>query len=93
MIVGVARLELYMPANTSLKDKRRVLTSLMERTRRRFNVAIAELEANDSWEHAVLGVCCIANARRHVEQLLDHVIRWIDAETGGQLVRYQAEFL
>ena len=93
MIVGVARLEFHMPENASLKDKRRVIKSLIERARRKFNVAIAEVDATQAWERAVLGLCCVARGVGHAQRTLDSVIRWLDRETHGQLVRYESEFL
>lgn len=93
MIVGVARLRLYMPENESLKDKRRVVKSLIEKVRRRFNVAIAEVDDLDLWRRAMLGMCCVSTSYSHAEQILNRVTQWIDSETHGQLIHYEFEFL
>lgn len=92
MIVAVARVTLYMPDNESLKDKRRVLKSLTERMRRRFNVAVAEVDEIDVWRRAVLGLCCVSNNFSHAEQMIRSVIDWIDDETAGQMTDYEIEF-
>ena len=91
MVVGVARLELRMPENASLKDKRRVVRSLVDRVRARFNVAVAEIAGLDSRQRAVIGVVCISNAAAHADAMLNEVIGWIDRATHGQMVWYETE--
>ncbi len=87
MVVGVLKVTLRLEAAFSLKDKRRVVKSLVERTQNRFHVAIAEVEDNDVWERAVLGVAAVANDRAFVNSLLDKVLDAIeDAALGKALV-------
>lgn len=78
MNVGVCKLTLRLPENQSLKGKRRVIKSLCARIRNKFNVAIAEVDDNDSWQIATLGITCVSNSNRHVEQSLDSVISYIE---------------
>jgi uncharacterized protein YlxP (DUF503 family) len=80
MTVGIARLTLYIPDSHSLKEKRMVLRRVKDRTRQKFNAAVAEVEDNDVWQRAVLGVAVVGNDGRFVESALDEVIRFI----GGQ---------
>ena len=61
MPIGLLTLEIYIPEAHSLKDKRKVLRSLKDRLRGKFNVAVAELEGQDSWPRSVVGVLCLAN--------------------------------
>ena len=78
MNVGVCKVTLRLPENQSLKGKRRVIKSLCARIRNKFNVAIAEVDDNDAWQSATLGITCVSNSNRHVEQALDHVISYIE---------------
>lgn len=78
MIVGVIELTLHLPESHSLKDKRQIITSLMARVRQRFEVAIAEVEENDRWQLAKLGASCVSNSRHHVDEVLNHVRRYIE---------------
>ena len=78
MNVGVCKVTLRLPENQSLKGKRRVIKSLCARIRNKFNVAIAEVDDNDAWQIATLGITCVSNNNRHVEQALDHVISYIE---------------
>ena len=56
MVVGLLTLEIHLPDAHSLKDKRQVVRKLKERLRARFNVAVAELDHQDLWQRATVGV-------------------------------------
>jgi uncharacterized protein YlxP (DUF503 family) len=78
MVVGVCHLELYLHDNFSLKGKRQVLRSIVQRARQRFNIAIAEVAEQDLWQKAVLGICAVGNDRQRVNSTLDQVINFIE---------------
>ena len=89
MFVGAARVELLVHGSASLKQKRGVVKSIMQRTRNRFNVSIAEVEGQETWQRAVLGLTTAANesgvARRRLESAIDfiaelHLAEVIDQE-------------
>ena len=87
MNVGVARVSLRIPENMDLKGKRMVVKSIIGRVKSRFDVAVAEVDDNDSWQRATIGICCISNNKHHSNEVLSKVVRFI--ETGG----FDAEFL
>ena len=70
----------------SLKDKRQILRSLMDKTRRDFGVAIAEVGDHDLWNSAVVGISCVSNDSTHAESILQHVV---DAFDGIPLVEVE----
>jgi uncharacterized protein YlxP (DUF503 family) len=78
MIVGVSQITLHLPGSHSLKDKRQVVKSLITRIRNQFEVAIAEVDAQDRWQIARLGVCCVSNSSQHADEVLGHVRRYIE---------------
>lgn len=90
MIVGVTEITLHLPESHSLKDKRQIIQSIMARTRQRFEVAIAEVDENDLWQIAKLGVSCVSNSRQHAEEVLNHVRRYIE-ETRPDIVVSDSE--
>jgi len=93
MIVGLCTIELYLPDSHSLKAKRQVLMSLKDRIRERFNVSIAEVGDQDLWQKAVLGLACVANEQKHVNQVLDQAMNVIRSAPAAELVKFQIEFL
>jgi uncharacterized protein YlxP (DUF503 family) len=80
MHVGIARLELLIPENGSLKEKRMVVRSVAQRVRNRFNVAVAEVDTQDVWEVATLGIVCVSDDPRHSNEMLSKVLAFIESE-------------
>jgi uncharacterized protein YlxP (DUF503 family) len=78
MVIGVCHLELFLHANFSLKGKRQVLRSIVQRARKRFNISISEVADHDLWQRAVLGICAVGNDRQRVNSILDQVINFIE---------------
>lgn len=66
-----AAITMTIPAARSLKDKRRVLSRIKERVRHRFNVSVAEIDAQDDRQHAVLGIAIVSNSRERIERILE----------------------
>jgi uncharacterized protein YlxP (DUF503 family) len=79
MMVGVCRLELRLPENESLKGKRQVVKSIVARTQSKFGVAIAEVDNNDVWQIASLGIACVSSSRSHADEVLRNVVRYIES--------------
>ena len=73
MFIGVGRFELFIPASTSLKDKRQVLRSVTQSIQKRFNVAVAEVDHQDKWQRAAIGVSCVAESMGHCRKVLQEV--------------------
>lgn len=69
--------ELHLPASRSLKDKRAVLTSIVDTCRRRYGVAIAETDHQDTWQRAELGVATVSGTPGQCEDVLDEVERYL----------------
>ena len=92
MIVGLLSVELFIPHAQSLKDKRMVLRSIKDRLKR-FNVAVAEVEHQDVWQRAGLGIVAISTTTDHVDRELAAVADEIDRVEPGLVARTQVEFL
>lgn len=78
MSVGVLTLHLHLPGCTSLKEKRSRLRPLLARLHREFNVSVAEMERNDSWQEAIIACALISNEHGQTQRALQHVLEWID---------------
>lgn len=87
MFVGVCRVHLFLPENDSLKGKRAVVKSLLERTRARFNVAAAEVGSLDEHERAELAFVVVSNEAKHANTMLSKISEFCEsnaeAEIGG----------
>ncbi len=91
MKVGVSEITLHLPGCHSLKEKRQVLKSLMARARQKYEVAVAEVDAQDQWQIAKLGVSCVSNNSQHIDQVLGQVQRFIE-EARPDIIVADAEF-
>jgi uncharacterized protein YlxP (DUF503 family) len=86
MFVGVLRLALHLPSPGSLKSKRHLLRSAIDRVKARFNVSIAEVAENDLWQRSVLGVTAVGNDHAFINETLDKVADFVAAMHGGQIM-------
>jgi uncharacterized protein YlxP (DUF503 family) len=93
MPVGLLILDLQITDARSLKDKRQILRSLKDRLRRKFNIAIAELDFHDVWQSSTIGIVTLSNAEQHVEESLQHVLAEAQRILGPVLVDHSVEFL
>ncbi len=90
--IGVLTLDLHIQHSQSLKDKRQVVRSLKDRLRSKFNVATAEIDGQDSWQHAVVGVVTVSSDRTRVEQVLGQAEREAANLLGRDLVGAEVEY-
>ena len=74
MYVGSLRVRLLIREARTLKDKRQVVQSVKDRLRERFNVSVAEVEAHDNRQLAVLGVALVSNESAHVRTTLEQIV-------------------
>ncbi len=77
MNVGVCKIRLRLPENQSLKGKRRVLKSITARVANKFNVSIAEVDDNDRWQLATIGICFVSNDNRYTNEVLSKIVDFI----------------
>ena len=92
MIVGVCTIELRIRDVRSLKGKRKVVKSITARVKNNFNVAIAEVDDQDVWQRAVLGVAVVSTAMDHANRVLSRVVNFIEDLYLAELLDYQIEF-
>jgi uncharacterized protein YlxP (DUF503 family) len=86
MFVGILRLTLHLPDPGSLKSKRHLVRSAIDRVKARFNVSVAEVAENDLWQRSVVGVAAVGNEAAFVNETLDKVADFVASMHGGQIV-------
>lgn len=91
MIVGVCCIELYMRETRSLKAKRQILKSIIARVKNNFNVAIAEVDYQDKWQRATLGIAVVSTAHDHANGILSKVVNFIESMYIADLLDYSIE--
>lgn len=91
MIVGTLKIRLLLRESHSLKDKRRVLKSLKDTLANRFNVAVAETDAQDVWQSAEIGLATVGTDTPYVQGLLTRVEQYVRCFGGVELVDVEQE--
>lgn len=85
------KIEFRLTDNRSLKGKRKVVRSMVDKVKSRFNVSIAEVGSNDKWQKIELGVSAVGNDRRHIDSSLNHVLGFLDSLCLAQIVDTEIE--
>ena len=86
MVIGVLTLTLHVPNSDSLKAKRHVVSGLLRRVRQQFQVAAAEVGERDRWQLAQLGIACVSAESAHADEILAHVLAFVERTAGEALV-------
>lgn len=89
MVVGTLSLQLHLPASDSLKAKRSVLNRVKERVRSRFNASVAEVDHQDLWQRAALGVAVVGSAPGAIDNVLRDILRAVESEDRLQILDFQ----
>jgi uncharacterized protein len=92
MPIGLLTLEIHIPDARSLKDKRQVLRSLKDRLRAHYNVAVAELEHQELWQRARVGVVSISGDSRHLEESIEAIAAESERILGRDLVSQEIDY-
>jgi uncharacterized protein YlxP (DUF503 family) len=94
MYVGICQIKFRIPENSSLKGKRHVLKSVIAQVRNKFNVSIAEVDDNDLWQLATIGICCVSNDKRYANQVLSRVVEFVsNGRFDIEILDYEIELI
>jgi len=94
MNVGVCKIRLRLPENSSLKGKRQVVKSILSRIRNKFNVSVAEIDDNELWQIATIGISCISNNKRYTNKVLSRVVDFVvGSRLEAEMLDYEIEIL
>ena len=92
MVIGCLQLEIHLPAASSLKDKRQVVSSLRDRLRRR-NISFAEVAHQELWQRAGLAVVAVAAQKSQLDSLFEAVQDEVARLVPGEVIHHQVEYL
>ncbi|MFH0877289.1 MAG: DUF503 domain-containing protein [Candidatus Omnitrophota bacterium] len=93
MVIGVLTVALHIPVSNSLKEKRRVVSGLKSRMAAAFNVSVAEVDAQDQWQKAVLAFVHVGVSKPVVNSALDRMRAYVEAYHAASLLDYEMELI
>lgn len=91
MIVGTMKIVFHIHDNRSLKGKRKIVKSMVDKVKNKFNVAIAEIGSNDKWQKIELGVSTVGNDRRHIDKSLNNILAFLESLYLAEMVDLNTE--
>lgn len=93
MVIGICKLKIVMDQVFSLKEKRHILKSAIDRIKTRYNVSISEVELNDMHKVAIIGFCCISNESTHMNSIMDNVVNFLENDGRFEIVDISKEII
>lgn len=93
MVAGILKLTVHIGAMNSLKDKRRVVKSILDKIRAKFNVSAAETGRQDEWNVCEMGFSCVSNDASHADGMLSAIFRFIEFDARVEIVDSQSEII
>ncbi|MCX7921881.1 MAG: DUF503 domain-containing protein [Clostridia bacterium] len=93
MVIGVCKVVLSIDEVFSLKEKRHIVKSIIERLRSRYNASIAEVDLNDKWQRAVIGISCVSNEAGHADSMMANIVNFIENDGRAVLADYSTELI
>ena len=91
MVVGTLRVEFLLHDNRSLKGKRKVVRSMIDKVKHKFNAAIAEIGSNDKWQKIEIGISTVGNDRRHIDSSLNNILVFLESLYLAEIVDTETE--
>ena len=92
-MVGLCVVELFLPGSRSLKDKRLLIKGIKDRLRARFNLSLAEVNFQNLWQRAKIGMVSIASSRDVLHTTLNKALQIIESNTQCEIIDCQVEHL
>jgi uncharacterized protein YlxP (DUF503 family) len=93
MVVGISRVEIFLPENHSLKEKRQATKRIVERTRQKFNVSIMEIDRTNLWQRTSIAFSVVGSGRDIVERMIENIHTYIESMYIGKVIDTRTEIL
>lgn len=92
--IGFCEIELYLPGVLSLKQKRGILKSMLNKMRNKFNISNAEVGNNDTWQSATIAITCVSNSTTRLHQTIQNALKWIESNyPDAMIMKHNTEIL
>ena len=93
MVIGISRLDIFLPENHSLKEKRQAIRRIVERTKGKFNISIMEVEQTNLWQKATIGFAAVGVNQDHVNATIDNVAEYVESMYIGKVIGSKTEIM
>ena len=94
MVIGLLKIEFYIESSRSLKDKRRIIKSLIQKLKSKYsNLSVSEIELLNNWKKSIIAIVTVSNEITYINSVLDKVLNYIIEDSNYQVVKSDIEIL
>ena len=93
MVIGILELEIKLFSSDSLKEKRRIIKSLIDRIRNNFNVSVSEIRHQNLWQRAGLGIALLTTEGKFAQSILSKIVEFIKKDKKISLIDSKMEIM
>lgn len=94
MVIGLLKIEFYIESSRSLKDKRRIIKSLIQKLKSKYsNLSVSEIELLNNWKKSIIAIVTVSNEITYINSVLDKVLNYINEGSNYQVVKSDIEIL
>ena len=93
MIIGTCEVHLSIEQANSLKEKRMIVKSIIDKLKNKFNISIAEVENQDIIKSSIIGFACVTNNSRHANSMIQNVLNFIEDYADAEIIDIYTEIL
>ena len=87
--IGICTLQFYLPGISSLKEKRRIIKSMLTKAGKRFNASTAEVGYHDKWQSSEIAIVTVSNSAVYTNKTLQNIIEWIEETYPDAMITHQ----
>lgn len=91
MRIGSGLILLSLPESFSLKDKRRIMQSIKQRLKNRFNLSVIEINPDLAWNQGKIGFACVAEDEITVNRLIEQISRFVEEDGRYEIIQFQIQ--
>ena len=93
MVVGISRVDIFLPENHSLKEKRQATKRIVEKTRQKFSVSVMEVDRTNLWQRVTIGFSVVGSGRDIVERMIENIHNFIESLYIGKVIDTMTEIM
>ncbi len=93
MMIGSCEIEILIYESNSLKEKRHVIKSIIERIKSKFNASVAEVGYNELWNRSLIGIAVVSNNKNLCDESISKVINFIDNDERVEILSVNKEII
>ena len=91
MRIGSGQVLLSLPESFSLKDKRRIMNSIKQRLRNRFNLSVIEINPDIAWNQGLIGFACVGEDEMTVKHMIDQIGRFMEDDGRYEIIQFNIQ--